>query len=171
MKRLVAAVLLAVSLAVSLGGPLSGVQAGADGRSTTVVATTSKGWVVSLAVAKTTVRTGTRLSATITIDNRTGRSVTVEGCQSNFDFSVGLANAKVPYVGFSGLVACSTKFRVGSTVIHTPITAVYSTCGGEGEPSCAHPDLPVGEYHTVVNWPTGTPHIAQPGRLYITVVR
>ena len=167
MKRLVAAVLFAVSL----GGPLSVAQAGAAGRSTTVVATTSKGWVVSLAVAKTTVRTGTTFSATITIDNRTGRSVPVEGCRSNFDFSVGLANAKVPYQGLSGAVACPTKFRVGNTVIHTPITAAYSTCGGAGQQGCTHPDLPVGKYHTVVNWPTGTPHIPQPGRLYITVVR
>jgi len=167
MKRLVSAVLLAASL----GGPLVATQAGASVHSTTVVATSSKGWLVTLAVAKTTVHTGAKFSATITIDNRTGHSVTVQGCQSNFDFSIGLANAKVPYQGLSGAVACSTKFRVGSTVIHTPITAVYSSCGGQGLPSCANPGLPVGKYHTVVNWPTGTPHIPQPGRLYITVVR
>ena len=167
MKRLVAAALLAVSI----GGPLSVAQAGAAGHSTTVVVTTSKGWLVSLAVARTTVRTGTTFSATITIDNRTGRSATVEGCRSNFDFSVKLANAKVPYQGLSGAVACSTKFRVGNTVIHVPVTAAYSACGGRGQQACTNPDLPVGKYHTVVNWPTGTQHIPQPGRLYITVVR
>jgi Ni/Co efflux regulator RcnB len=166
MKRLVTAVLLAASL----GGPLAAAQAGASGHSTTVVATTSRGWVVSLAVAKTTVRTGAKFSATITIDNRTGHSVTVEGCQPNFDFSVELANAKVPYRGLSGAAACSTKFRAGSTVIHTQVTAVYSSCGGPGQPSCANPDLPVGTYHTVVQWPTGPAHIPEPGRLYIRVV-
>ena len=153
MKRLAAAVLLAVSL----GGPFAVAQAEASVHSTTVVATSSKGWVVTLAVAKTTVRIGAKLSATITVDNRTGHSVTVQGCQPNFDFSVELANAKVPYQGLSGAVACSTKFRVGSTVIHTQVSAVYSSCGGLGLPSCANPDLPVGAYHTVVNWPTGTP--------------
>jgi hypothetical protein len=165
MKRLVAAVLLAVSL----GGPLAMAQAGASGHSTTVVATSSKGWVVSLAVAKTTVRTGTKLSAAITVDNRTGRSVTVWGCTNNFDFFIGLANAKVHYQGLSGEVACSTKFRVGITIIHTQVTAVYSSCAGQ--PSCANPGLPVGTYHTVVNWPTGPAHIPQPGQLYIHVVR
>lgn len=167
MKRFVSAVLLAASL----GGPLVATQAGASQNVAHAVTTSSKGWAVTLAVSKTTVRTGSKFSATITIVNRTGHSVTVQGCQSNFDFSIGLANAKVPYQGVSGAVACSTKLRVGKTVIHTTVTAVYSSCGGQGLPSCANPGLPVGKYHTVVNWPTGTPHVPQPGRLYITVVR
>ena len=85
--------------------------------------------------------------------------------------SVELANAKVPYQGLSGAVACSTRLRKGTTVIHTRISAVYSTCGGPNLPSCANPNLPIGTYHTVVNWPTRTPHIPEPGRLYISVVR
>ena len=161
MKRLVAAVLLAVSL----GGTLAVAQAGASGHSTTVVATTSKGWVVSLAVAKTTVRTGGHLSATITIVNRTGHSATVEGCLTNFDFFVVLVNAKVPYQDLSGDVACSTTLRRGTTVIHTQINAIYSA-----STTAMNPDLPVGTYHTVVNWPTGPAHIPEPGRLYIRVV-
>ena len=167
MKRFTAAALLAVSL----GGPLAVAQAGASAHTATIVRASAKGWLVSLAVNKTTVHTGTTFAATITIDNRTGRSATVEGCQSNFDFSVELANAKVPYQGLSGAVACSTKFRVGNTVIHVPVTAAYSACGGRGQQACTNPDLPVGKYHTVVTWPTGTPHIPQPGRLYISVVR
>jgi hypothetical protein len=126
---------------------------------------------VTLAVAKTSLRTGARMSATITIVNRTGRSVTVDGCQPNFDFMVELANTKVPYQGVSGLVACRTPFRRGTTVIHAQIMAVYSSCPGPGVPSCANPKLPAGTYHTVVNWPSGTPHIPEPGRLYISVVR
>ena len=167
MKRLVAAVLFFVSL----GGPLVAAQAGASQNVAHAVTTSTKGWAVTLAVAKTTVRTGTRFAATITIMNRTGHSVTVVGCQPNFDFSIELANAKVPYQGLSGAVACSTKLRRGTTVFQAPITAVYSSCGGPGLPSCANPNLPVGTYHTVVNWPTGTPHIPEPGRLYISVVR
>jgi hypothetical protein len=167
MKRLLASVLLSASL----GGPLVATQASASQNVAHNVTTSSKGWAVTLAVSKTTVRTGTKFSATITIVNRTGHSVTVQGCQPNFDFSVELANAKVPYQGLSGAVACSTQLRVGSTVIHAPITAVYSACGGQGQPSCSNPDLPVGTYHTVVNWPTGNPHIPEPGRLYINVIR
>ena len=161
MKRLVGAVLLAVSL----GGPLAVVQAGASGHSTTVVATTSKGWLVSLAVAKTTVRTGTSIPATITVVNRTGHSATVEGCLPNFDFFVVLVNAKVPYQDLSGDVACSTPLRRGTTVIHTQINAIYSATT-----TAMNPDLPIGTYHTVVNWPTGPAHIPEPGRLYIRVV-
>jgi hypothetical protein len=161
MKRLVAAVLLAVSL----GGPLAVAPAGASGHSATVVATTSKGWLVSLAVAKTTVRTGAKLSATITIVNRTGHSATVEGCLPNFDFMVILVNAKVRYQDLSGAVACSTTLRRGTTVIHTQIIAVRPTTT-----RAMNPDLPVGTYHTVVNWPTGPAHIPKPGRLYIGVV-
>jgi hypothetical protein len=167
MKRLLASVLLFASL----GGPLAATQASASQSVAHTVTTSSKGWAVKLAVSKTTVRTGTKFSATITIVNQTGHSVTVQGCQSNFDFSVELANAEVPYQGLSGAVACSTKLHVGSTVIHAPITAVYSACGGQGQPSCATSDLPMGTYHTVVNWPTGSPHIPEPGRLYINVVQ
>lgn len=167
MKRLVAAVLLSVFL----GGPLVASQAGASQNVARAVTTSSKGWAVTLAVAKTTVRTGTRLSATITIVNRTGHSVTVEGCQPNLDFFIELANAKVSYQSLSGLVACSTTLRRGTTVIHAQIIAAYTACGGPGQPSCANPNLPVGTYHTAVIWPSGTPHIPEPGRLYISVVR
>jgi hypothetical protein len=161
MKRIFAAVLLAVSL----GGTLAVAQAGASGHSTTVVATTSKGWVVSLAVAKTTVRTGAKLSATITIVNRTGHSATVEGCLPNFDFFVVLVNARVPYQDLSGAVACSTTLRRGTTVINTQINAIHAATT-----RAMNPDLPVGTYHTVVNWPIGPAHIPEPGRLYIRVV-
>ena len=167
MKRLFAVVLLSASL----GGPLTAVQADASRNVPHVVTTTSRGWEVTLAVSKTSVRTGTTSSATITIVNRSGHSVTVDGCLNNFDFSISLVNAKVPYSGFNGAVACSTTFRVGRTVIHTQVVAVYSSCGGQGQPSCGNPNLPVGAYHTVVNWPTGAPHIPRPGRLYIAVVR
>lgn len=167
MKRLVVAALLAVSL----GGPLVASQAGSSQNVARVATTSSKGWVVTLAVAKSTMRTGARLSATITVVNRTGHSVMVEGCQPNLDFFIELASAKVPYQDLSGWVACSTTLRRGTTVFHAQIIAAYSSCGGPGPPSCANPNLPVGTYHTVVIWPSGTPHIPEPGRLYISVVR
>src|ERR1022692_4477925 len=150
MKRLVAAVLVSLSL----GGPLAVAQAGASVHSTTVVATSSKGWLVTLAVAKTTVRTGTRTSATITIDNRTGHSVSVWGCINNFDFTIGLANAKYHYQGLSGAVGCSTTLRKGANVFHEWVTAEYTSTT-----RAMNPDLPVGTYHTVVNWPTGPARI------------
>lgn len=167
MKRLAAAVLIAALMGVTL------LATQADGARVNVwtVSTTSKGWQVILAVNKNTVRTGTTFMSTITVWNRTGHPVTVEGCQPNFDFSVVLANAKVPYEGLSGAVACSTVFHEGSTVFRAPITAVYPVCGGPGQPSCANPDLPAGKYHTVVNWPSGPPRIPKPGQLTIHVVR
>jgi len=161
----------AVLLSTSLGGTLVAAHAGAAQNIAHAVTTSSKGWTVTLAVSTTTVRSGGKSSATITIVNRTGHPVTVDGCLTNFDFSISLVNAKVPYLGINGGVACSTKFRVGRTVIHSQVVAVYSSCGGPGQPSCGNPNLPVGTYHTVVNWPTGAPQIPQPGRLYITVVR
>lgn len=160
MKRLVAAVLLSASLA----GPLVAVEAGASQNLAHAVTTSSKGWAVTLAVAKTTVRTGRTILATITIVNRTGHSATVEGCLTNFDFFVELANAKDPYQGLSGDVACSTTLRRGTTIIHTQINATYAATT-----TAVNPHLPVGTYHTVVNWPTGPAHIPQPGRLYIMV--
>ena len=161
MKRFLGVVLLAASL----GGPFVAAQAGAFGQNKTIAGTTSEGWIVSLAVPKSTVRTGTSIPATITIVNRTGHSTNVEGCLPNFDFFVVLVNAKVPDQNMSGAVACTTQLRKGTTVIHTQINAIYPSTI-----KATNPDLPVGMYHTVVNWPTGPAHIPRPGRLYIKVI-
>jgi len=162
MKRFVAAVLLAAAF----GGPMAAAQADAASQKVArAVTTSSKGWAVTLAVAKTTVRTGSKISATITIVNRTGHSAYVEGCLPDFDFFVDLVNSKVPHQNVSGLVACSTSLRIGTTVIHTQINAIYSATT-----RAMSPDLPVGTYHTAVNWPKGPAHIPKPGRLYISVV-
>jgi len=166
MRRVVIATLL-----VLIGVPLASQGASADLARVTEVVTSSKGWVVTLSIAKTSLRAGSSMPATVTIVNKTGHNVRVEGCASDETFAVGIGNAKVPYTFFSGAVACVTTLHEGSNVFHERIVATYQICGGQGNPACGpgSPKLPTGRYHTVVAWVSALPSIPKPGALWFTV--
>ena len=119
-------------------------------------------------------RTGSSMSATLTIVNKTGHSVFVGGCEVDGTFKVGIGNARVPFSPFDGFETCSTKLHVGSNSFHERIYATYMSCGGgPGSPKCGAtpPKLPVGVYHTEVDWPLGIPFIAKPGSLTVWVTK
>ena len=169
MKRLVSMFLLIAVLA-----PLAAAPATADIAYATGVMTASKGWTVTLSIPKVSMRTGSSMSATLTIVNKTKHSVNVNSCGVDGTFTVGIGNAKVPYAPINGDVACSTRLHVGSNVFHERIYATYMSCGGgQGSPKCdpSIPKLPVGVYHTVVDWPAGIPFIAKPGSLTVWVTK
>lgn len=169
MKRVATLALLFAVLA-----PLTATSANADVLKATGVMTASKGWTVTLSIPKVTMRTGSSMPATLTIVNKTKHSVSVSGCEVDGIFTVGIGNAKVPYAPINGDVACSTRLHVGSNVFHERIYATYMSCGGgQGSPKCdpSIPNLPVGVYGTVVDWPAGIPFIAKPGSLTIWVTK
>jgi hypothetical protein len=168
MKRFAVATLL-----VAIGLPIATQGASADLLRATGVSNSSKEWVVTLTIAKTSLRTGSSMPATITIVNKTGHNVKVEDCASDETFAVGIGNAKVPYIVFSGAVACVTTLHTGTNVFHERIVATFQVCGGQGNPACGPgmPKLPTGRYRTVVSWVSATPSIPKPGTLWVTVTK
>lgn len=168
-RSLTAALILALTL------PLTAQQAGAQVSRATAVTTSSKGWVVTLSIARVALLTGSSMSATLTIVNRTGHSVRVPSCETDAIFVVGIGNSSVPYTPVSGAIVCSTTLRSGATVFRESISASYQHCFQNGDkPACGKvgtmPALPPGSYHTVVDWPTAPPGIRKPGILWIQVV-
>lgn len=133
------------------------------------VTTTNRDWAVTLRVARTSVRPGRSLRATLIIANRTGRPVRVPGCAADFTYQIDLADAKIPNGPVSGAVACWTTLRPGRNVFHRHVFARYEVCGGQDSPKCPAP-LPPGMYHTVVGW-TGdsAADIPEPGVITVTV--
>ena len=123
------------------------------------VTASSKGWAVTLAIGRPTVKAGTKLPATLTIVNRTGHKLRFEGCEIDATLDVGLAKPGTPYSPISGVVGCWTTLRPGTTVLHRTIFAELATGG----------NLPAGRYHTVIEWES-TPHqLPHPGPLYVLV--
>jgi hypothetical protein len=171
MKRFVAATLLVAAML-----PLAASVSVAGASSATSVTTSSKGWVVTLTIAKSSLRAGSSMPATLTIVNRTGRVVKMGGCQVDANFVIGIANAKVQYEPISGAVGCWTDFHTGTNVFHEFIAASYNWCGGQGGPKWGKnptvaPKLPTGHFHTVVEW-FGTPSsMPKPGILSVSVAK
>lgn len=169
-KRLAIALLL-----VAMGVPLAAQAAPADILRATGVVTSSKSWVVTLSIAKTALRTGSSMSATITVRNRTGHDVKISGCPGDQVFVVGLGNRKVPYAGISSGVACSSTLHRGINIFHERVRATYQVCGGSGNLPCPSgggmPDIPPETYHTVVRLPITTPTMPKAGILWVNVTK
>jgi hypothetical protein len=166
----------AIGLVGSLFATVVSSALGADVSHATGVTTSSKGWVVTLSIAKWNLPTGSSMAATLTIVNRTGHVVRVPSCQTNAIFVVGLGNAKVPYEPISGTIVCSTTLTEGTNVFCDRISAAYQQCfRSGGVPACGPggtmPGLPPGFYRTVVEWPSSPPFIRHPGTLWVTVTR
>lgn len=170
MKRFAIATLL-----VAMGIPFATQGASADLVRATGAVTSSKGWVVTLSIAKTTLRAGSSMAATITVLNRTGHTVKISGCPGDQIFVVGLGNAKVPYAGISSSVACFSTLHRGANVFHERVRATYQVCGGTDNLPCpaggGMPSLPTGRYHTVVELPITTPPMPKTGTLWVTVTK
>ena len=170
MRRIAIAALL-----VAVGVPLTAQGASADIARATGVVTASKGWVVTLSIAKTSLRSGSSMAATITVDNKTGHAVKFVGCPGDQVFAVGLGNAKVPYQGISSSVACLSTLHRGANVFHERVYATYQVCGGSTNLPCPSgggmPGLPTGRYRTVVFVPKVTPTMPNAGTLWVTVTK
>jgi len=171
MKRLATMFLLAAFLmpfatSQANADPLNGDVARATG-----VMTASKGWTVTLTIPGVFMRAGSTMPATLTIVNKTGHSLRVSGCPRTGTFSMGIGNSEAPYSPVDGAVYCSTSLHPGSNVFHGRIKATYMSCPGASKMKCGPslPDLPIGVYHTAVQWPVGAPMIAKPGSLTIWV--
>jgi hypothetical protein len=165
MKRIAAAVMV-----LTLGVPLAtqGVSAGAD--RLTVVGTTSRNWFVTLSIARTTLRSGSAMAATLSVDNKTGHTFKLIGC-----FGAVLGNAKVSYPAVSSSEACFTSLGRGTSVFHFSILATYQVCGGATNPACRQGGgmvgLPTGRYRAVVQVPHVTPSMPSPGIVTVTVTK
>jgi hypothetical protein len=170
LKRTVAA-----ALTVAIGVPLAAQGATANSLRTAKVVTSSKGWVVTLSIPRTTLRSGSSMDATITVDNRTGYAVKFVGCVGDQVFAVGLGNAKVPYPGIASSVACWSTLHRGANVFHEHVWATYQVCGGSTNLPCpaggGMPGLPGGRYHTVVRVPHVTPTMPNMGVLWVTITK
>jgi hypothetical protein len=160
-----ALVLAAVSGTVSSAAPVSlalppfSRHCLPNGVKATSVTARSKGWTVTLSIGASTVKTGATLPATLTFVNKTGHKLRVSGCETDATFGVGLAKPGTPYSPISGVVACWTTLRPGTTVLHRTIYAGLATGG----------NLPTGRYHTAIEW-AGTPRqLPHSGPLYVTV--
>ena len=163
------------ALLVMIGVPLAVQGASADNLHATRVATSSKGWFVTLSVARTSLRTGSSMAATFTVDNETGHAVKFGGCVDDQVFAVGLGNAKVPYPGIASSVACFSTLHKGLNVFHEHVWATYQICGASTGPSCLSgggmPGLPPGRYHTIVRVPHVAPTMPNSGTLWVTVTK
>lgn len=131
----------------------SGVAQASTGHTVTA---TSKEWTVRLWVARTTAKSGTTIPATVTVDNRTGRSANLVGCPGVV-YEIGLGNAKVPNSLAVSTVLCEGTISPGVHVFHTKVQTTYQSCGGTSVPRCGNPpkmsSLPPGIYRTQIVLP------------------
>lgn len=170
MKRLIKqplAVLAALSLGAcgSIGAPIATDRAKAN----------SDGWTSVVAISKSSLRSGSSLAATVTVINRTGRTVDVLGCPSDSIFTAQLGNAKIPNRAIISDVLCRSPLHPGKNVFHFSVAASYDSCGVFGTPVCARngvqAKLPVGTYQLNVSWPLTTPSIPKPKTLSVSVTK
>jgi hypothetical protein len=168
--------LVVAALVGALVAPAVASVAGADIFKGTGVETSSKGWTVELDIASWTLRSGSSMNATLTIDNRTGRGVRLSTCLNNGAFTMGIGNARAPFQAMNGAMVCSMVLHPGRNVFHERIRATYSACAPSGDlPRCgphrSMPGLPPGIYRTVVTWEGLPSTIPRPGLLLVSVTR
>jgi hypothetical protein len=83
--------------------------------------TSSKGWIVTLTIAKNSLLAGTSIPAIVSIVNRTGRTIRDFGCAVDATFAVSIGNAKLQFAPADGFVGCLTEFHKGANVFHAPL--------------------------------------------------
>lgn len=95
-------------------------------------------WKVTVWVARTSVKAGTTIPASITFDNRTGHAVKLGQCPGTYDL-MNLGNSKIPNSIVVPTPACwSATIPVGVSVAHTKVRTNYEGC----TKSTPSPDLP-----------------------------
>jgi hypothetical protein len=165
-----ALVALAVSLVTLLGVVPSNAGASTSGRSHTA---TSKDWIVTLWVARTSTKSGTSVPATVTVDNRTHHRIEMVGCPGT-DYEIIAGSFTVPNNPVIPTVLCSSVMSPGVHVFHTKVQTMYVSCGGgAGRPPCGKPPkltpLPPGSYHTQLILPGAEPTLPMPRAWNITL--
>jgi len=167
-RKYVPAAVGSVSAIALVLGLLSSVAiATPTGRS---VNATSKNWTVTVWVARTSTKAGTTIPAIVTVDNRTGHRVEVNGC-AGVIYKIVVGNSKVPNSPVAPTVLCTGTMAPGTHVFHTKVLTTYQTCSGNlncGDP--AEPSaLPRGTYHTQVVLPDAKASLPTPRPLTITL--
>lgn len=150
------AVAITGALLVSLSAPgMAGAASGASSTARTV------DWIETVWVARTTVKAGVAIPATVTVVNRTNHKLAVMGCGG----SMTVANSKVPNPLIVGTSLCLWMASPGRHVFRFKVSTTYQICGGSGSPACGSPPrmtpLPPGVYRTEAILPStkgmGTP--------------
>ncbi len=134
------------------------------------VTTTSPGWSVTLEVEETTVQVGRSIASTLIVTDETGHPATVYSCAANGVYGINLESSRIPNGPVTGAVACTSTLRPGHHVFRKRISTDYETCGGATDRACPAP-LPVGVYHTVMNWPRFSAPVPTPGDLTIRLTQ
>lgn len=134
---------------------------------------TTKDWTVTVWVSRTAVKAGTSIPATVTVDNRSGHPIAIEGCPG-IDYEMVAGNSTVPNSPVIPSVACSSTMSPGVHVFHTKVETIYMGCGGgDGSPPCGRPPgllpLPAGTYQTQIVLPGARPSVPTPRPLTITL--
>jgi hypothetical protein len=161
------AALWTVLVVLLLGSMPSGAGASSNGLLHSVI---TKDWTVTIWVARTSVKAGTSIPATVTVNNRSGHRINIEGCPGvNYEMVAG--SVKVPNSPVIPSVACSSTMSPGIHVFHTKVQTIYMVCGGGGNPSCGQPPrfspLPAGTYRTQIVLPNARPALPTPHALTI----
>lgn len=106
---------------------------------------TAKPLVVTIAVSRTVVSSGTVIPATVTLINRTDHSLQVGGCPQDL-FKMTVGNTSVPNNLILQAVFCEWSLAPGTHVFHTDVTTTYQRSAAQGR----FPALPAGTYRTEI---------------------
>ena len=156
-RALVGVAASAGALLMALAAP--GLAAVSSGVSSTA---RTAGWTVTVLVARTTVKAGTAIPATITIDNHSGHAVRIGECPGTYDL-MNLGNAKIPNSIVVPTPACSeNSIAPGVHVVHTKVWTTFEGCTkstpSHDLPRCPKSGtsvpLPVGNYRTNIVLPS-----------------
>jgi hypothetical protein len=167
------AVVVAVAGLLGLTGTVSAAAFPPKVVAMSKTSTATKGqFTTTLALATTNVVSGQPISASITIVNRTSRSISYPSCRSDASLLVGIENDAIPFSPLSGDVYCQSAIHPGVNMFKEPILTTYLGCNGINQPRCPAnhipPPLPAGTYHTAITWFDVPPSIPHP--LPLTVV-
>ena len=120
---------------------------------------------IQLSLSATTVKAGTDIHGTVTLDNTTGRPLK-PSC--GLVWAVGLTNSQIPFnPAFAAMCRIDQQIKPGLSVYPVTITTTYQGCSQSGQadggmPGClpgpmgagsrftAAPPLPVGTYETKI---------------------
>jgi hypothetical protein len=136
--------------------------------------TATKGQLTTtLALVTTNVASGQPISASVTIVNRTSRSISYPSCRGDASLLVGIESDAIPFSPLSGDVYCQTVIHPGVNTFKEPILTTYLGCNGIKQPRCpanhTMPPLPAGTYHTAISWFDVPPSIPHPQPLTVVV--
>ena len=133
----------------------------------------TRDWAVTVALAATTVREGSTIAATFTIDNKTGHRVRVTGCPGQ-EYVIILGYSSVHNSPIVPSDFCAGWMGPGVHVVHALVYTTYDRCGGKGVPRCGTrpkmSDLPPGRYHTQILLPEAT-SLPTPAPITVVITR